>query len=261
MDGGSKTIDRVGSILRALEQGPREGMTSGQIAAATGFDKATTYRALVSLERTGLVDREVTSRRFRLGVYLFNLGAVAARRFSVLSHARETMKMLARETGDTVFLSVRNKFDAVCIDCVTGSYPIRAQTLTIGDSLPLGVSAAGVAILATMPDSEVRHAIQYNAVAISSFRSVRPEEIVAHVEQARAAGYARYLGQIVAGMGGVARAVRDAHGGCIAVLTVTALLDRLTDQRSRWIAGLLGDGAVEIERQARLVGNPLETVG
>lgn len=175
MDGGSKTIDRVGAILRALEAGPEEGLTSGQIAAATQFDKATAYRALISLSRIGLLDRDVESRRFRLGAYLFSLGAVAARRFSVLGHARQVVSAIATETGDTAFLSVRNKFDSVCIDCATGSYPIRAQTLTVGESVPLGVSTAGVAMLSTMSEDEVRHAIQFNAIAIAKFKTVRPE--------------------------------------------------------------------------------------
>ncbi len=260
MEGGSKTIDRVGSILHALEHGPEDGMTSGQIASATGFDKATAYRALISLTGTGLIDRDAESRRFRLGVYLFNLGAIAARRFSVLAHAREVVAYIARETGDTVFLSVRNRYDSVCIDCATGSYPIKAQTLTVGESVPLGVSTGGVAMLATMSDTEVRHAVQFNAIEISKFHSVRPDTIYAHVAEARERGFAHYAGQVIAGMGGIARPICDSKGRGIAVISVTALLDRLTASRLRLIDDLLKTGIEEVERRVLLVGNGLERV-
>ena len=260
MEGGSKTIDRVGAILTALEQGPEDGMSTGQIAAATGFDKATAYRALTSLTRIGLIDRDIESRRFRLGVYLFNLGAIAARRFSVLAHAREVVAQIARDTGDTVFLSVRNRYDSVCIDCATGSYPIKAQTLTVGESVPLGVSTGGVAMLATMSDSEVRHAVQYNALAIGKFHSVRPDDIYAHVLEARERGYAHYAGQVIAGMGGVARPIRSPQGHGIAVISVTALLDRLTPSRVRLIDDLLREGIEKVEQRAMLIGNQLETL-
>lgn len=261
MEVGSKTIDRVGEIMRALEEGPEDGMSSGQIATATGFDKATAYRALVSLARIGFVDRDLSTRRFRIGVYLFKLGAVAARRFSVLSHAREVAGRIATETGDTVFLSVRNKYDSVCVDCATGSYPIKAQTLTVGESVPLGVSAGGVAMLATMTDEEVRHALQYNAINVAKLRNIRPEQMYAHVEAARRQGYAHYAGHVVAGMGAVARAIRDGHGRGVAVLSVTALLDRLSESRVSYVDELLKAGIAEIEQRAKLVGGQLTSLG
>lgn len=260
MDGGSKTIERVKDILHALEVGPNEGLSAAEVAATTGFDKATAYRALVSLSRIGLVDRDMQTRRFRLGIYLFNLGAVVAKRFSLLAHARQEVMGIARETGDTVFLSVRNKYDSVCIDCATGGYPIKAQTLTVGESVPLGVSAGGVAMLATMPDEEVRRAIQFNAIEIGKFRSVRPEQVYEHVESARINGYAHYAGHVVAGMGAVARAIRDSTGTGVAVISVTALLDRLGDQRVRFIDSLLKAAVDEIERRAMLLGNRLESL-
>lgn len=260
MDGGSKTIDRVGAILKALEEGPEEGMTSGQIATATGFDKATAYRALLSLVGIGLLDRDKDTRRFRLGAYLFSLGAVAARRFSVLAHARQVISAIAKETGDTAFLSVRNKYDSVCIDCATGSYPIRAQTLSVGESMPLGVSTAGVAMLSTMTDDEVRHAVQFNAIAIAKFKRVRPDQIYEHVGRARELGYSLYSGQIVAGMAGLGRPIRAADGRGVAVISVTAVLDRMGEARVRLINDMLKQAIDEIERRALLIGSQLETL-
>lgn len=260
MEGGSKTIDRVGAILRALENGPEDGMTSGQIATATGFDKATAYRALVSLAGIGLLDRDAQSRRFRLGAYLFSLGAVAARRFSVLAHARQVLSTIAKETGDTVFLSVRNRYDSVCIDSAIGSYPIRAQTLSVGESVPLGVSTAGVAMLSTMDDDEVRHAVQFNAVAIAKFKTIKPEQIYEHVARARELGYSLYSGQIVAGMAGLGRPIRAANGRGLAVISVTALLDRMQEGRVAMIDHLLKDAIAEIEKRVLLIGGQLETI-
>lgn len=259
MDIGSKTIARVGKILRILQDGPSEGMSSTEIAEAAGFSKATAYRALISMVNIGLVDRDSRRRKFRLGVYLFNLGAVAARRFSVLSHAREAIAEIARETGDTVFLSVRSRFESVCIDCALGSYPIRAQTLSVGESIPLGVSTAGVAMLSTMSNDEVRHALQFNAMAISRFARVRPEQILSHVDEGRRLGYSLYAGQVIAGMAGIARPICDLQGRALAVITVTSLLERMNESRIKMINDLLKRKVAEIEDRALLVGNRLET--
>jgi DNA-binding IclR family transcriptional regulator len=115
-------------------------------------------------------------------------------------------------------------------------------------------------MLATMPDDDVRHAIQFNAIKIGSFRSVRPEQVYEHVEMARKDGYAHYAGHVVAGMGAVARAIRDSSGKGVAVISVTALLDRLNPQRVKFIDGLLQTAVTEIERRALLLGNRLESL-
>jgi DNA-binding IclR family transcriptional regulator len=253
MRGGSKSIERVGAIMRALENGPEDGMSTGEIAEAVGFDRATTHRAIVSLERIGFVDRNPSSRTVRLGIYMFSLGAKTARRFSVLSHAREVTAKLAEQTGDTVFLHVRNKFDCVCIDRRSGSFPIKAQTLSVGESIPLGVSTAGVAILATMSDDDVRHAVQFNAIPISEFHRVKPHDIYEHVSETRRRGYAKYFGHIIAGMGAIGYAIRDARGVALAAISISAIIDRLTDERIQLLAGLLKTSVEEIERRAALV--------
>lgn len=253
MGGGSKSIERIGHIMRALEQGPEEGMSTAEIADATGFDRATTHRAIVSLERIGFVDRDPRSRTVRLGIYMFSLGAKTARRFSVLAHAREAVAELADHTGDTVFLAVRNKYDSVCIDRRSGNFPLKAQTLSVGDSLPLGVSAGGLAILAAMTDEDIRHVVQYNAVKISEFHRVKPQEIYAHVQTTRQRGYAIYLGHIVSGMGAVGCAIRDSQGRPLAAISVSAILDRLTEERVKSIAESIGNAVKAIEQRAVLV--------
>lgn len=251
--GGSKTIERVGAILAALETAPVEGLTTAEIAAIVKFDRATTYRALVSMDVIGLVDRDVDAKRFRLGGYLFRLGAKTASRFSVLTIAREALTEIAREFEDTAVLAVPNKFDSVCIARVSGSYPIKAQTLAVGDRLPLGVSAGGLAILSTMDDVQVRRAIQYNTKEIATFHRVKPDELYQMVRTVRTQGYASYLGKIVSGMGAIALPIRGAKGRALGSLSVAAILDRLKPDRVQQIVEFISELLVGIEARASLV--------
>ncbi len=77
----------------------------------------------------------------------------------------------------------------------------------MGESLPLGVGAAGVVILAIISDEEGSHAMQFNAIGIAQFRRVRPLEILQDVSEAQHRGYTIYSGQIVTGMGATELAV------------------------------------------------------
>lgn len=180
----------------------RRGTDHGADRRVTGIDRATVHRAIVSLERIGFVDRDPRSRSVRLGTYLFSLGAKTARRFSTLSHAREVVTRVAEQTGDTSFLTVRNKYDGVCIDICSGGYPLKAQTLSIGESLPLGVSSGGLAILAAMSDADRKHVIQYNTIKINEFHRVKPQDLYQHVEETRQRGYSIYCWHIVASRSG-----------------------------------------------------------
>jgi len=230
-------------------------MTIAEIAAAIHVDRTTVRRAVLSLGHIGLIDRDPRSTSYRLGTYLFSLGAKTARRFDTLTHAREAVRRLAEETGDTVFLTIRNKYDVVCIDRRSGNYPLKAQTVSIGESLPLGVSSAGLAILATMKDEDVRHVVQYNAIKISDFHRVRPQEIPGHVHETRKRGYAFYRGHIVAGMGALGFAIKDSRGEALAAISVSAVLDRLTEARVQALVEMFVSAVEEIESRSALVSH------
>ena len=60
-------------------------------------------------------------------------------------------------------------------------------------------------------------------------------------------------------MAGLGRPIRDIHGRGIAVISVTALIDRMSEGRVRMIDGLLQEAITDIEQRALLIGNRLET--
>jgi DNA-binding IclR family transcriptional regulator len=51
---------------------------------------------------------------------------------------------------------VRTGNDTLCVDRRIGSYPIQVLSIEVGARRPLGVSSAGVAILAAMPTPETQ---------------------------------------------------------------------------------------------------------
>src|SRR5690625_2180530 len=148
-----KTIDRVAVILNCLALGPQESSRLSDIAVCSGLGKTTTHRLLAALVSVGFVDRG-ESKLYRLGYRLFALGS-NARRFDLANLARPALLRLAAETEDTVFLSIRDGEEALCLDRCTGAYPIRTLTLNVGDRRPLGVGAGSLALLAFQPQQEV----------------------------------------------------------------------------------------------------------
>jgi DNA-binding IclR family transcriptional regulator len=103
-----------------------------------------------------------------------------------------------------------------------------------------------------MRDEDVRHAMEFNAVRINQFHRVEPHEILQHVSETQRRHYSKYSGHIVAGMGAIGLAVRDAHGTAQASLSISAIVDRLNEEGTRFLADLLKQSVDEIEQKAVL---------
>ncbi|MGN6126876.1 MAG: IclR family transcriptional regulator, partial [Humibacter sp.] len=148
---GAQVVSRVSRVLRVVSEHPR-GVSATAVAHAAGLTRPTAHRLLASLAAEGFVDHDPGTARWFLGPELYLLGAVAANRFDVTDAARESVRALAGETGESAFLSVRRGAETVCLVREEGSFPIRSFVLYEGARFPLGVASAGLAVLSYLPD-------------------------------------------------------------------------------------------------------------
>ncbi len=148
---GIQVISRAASILRTLERKP-DGMSLGEIAVEVELPRSTVQRIVDALDRENLVLASSTAHGVRLGPAILRLAA--ATRFEIGRIARETMESLARETGETVDLSVADDDKAVFVDQVAGTQRLLAVS-AVGGSFPLHCSANGKAFLAAFGEAHL----------------------------------------------------------------------------------------------------------
>ncbi|MCC5978629.1 MAG: IclR family transcriptional regulator [Salinarimonas sp.] len=240
-----KTIGRAAMVLKALAAGPGFGSRLTDIATATGLGKATAHRLLGALADVGFVDFDDQEKLYRLGYALFALGA-SARAFHVVDLARSSLVRLAAETGDTVYLSVRDGDEALCVDRRTGSFPIRTLTLDVGDRRPLGIGAGSLALLAFENEAEIERVIRANAPARRNYAAFDDARLRALIAQAREQGYAFNDGNIVSAMGAVGVPVMDEAGRVLAALSIAAIRERFDGRRQAQLVSLLQAEAREL---------------
>jgi DNA-binding IclR family transcriptional regulator len=145
-----QVIERAGAILRALQRHPN-GLSLGEIAAEVDLPRSTVQRIVDALDREAIViAASASTHGVRLGPALIALGA--ATRFEIADMARPTLERLAKETNETVDLSIFDQQKAIFIDQVTGNQRLRAVS-AIGVAFPLHCTANGKAILAATPAS------------------------------------------------------------------------------------------------------------
>ncbi|PRX64076.1 IclR family transcriptional regulator [Nonomuraea fuscirosea] len=255
-----QSIERAAAILEAVAAGDGHGRRLIDIAADTGLRKATAHRILGTLAQVGLVEQDERTSRFSLGLRLFSLGMAAANRYGLADLASECMLRLAERTHDTVYLTIRSGYEAVCVDRVTGGFPIKTLSLNVGDRRPLGVGAGNLAMLAGLPDDEIRTIVAANAPQYPHFGKLDSATIMAVVEESRELGYAFNDRLILAGMRAVGVPVLGHDGRPVAALSVAAITERMSPARRADIVAWLAEEAKALnERLREAIGKVTES--
>ena len=226
-----QSIERAAAILTSLAAGGGNGRRLMDIAAETGLQKSTAHRILGTLIAAGLVEQDDDSGQFHLGLRLFALGVSASNRYGLVDLAGDAMRRLADRTADTVYLSIRSGNEAVCVDRVSGSYPIKTLTLHPGDRRPLGVGAGSLAILAWQPDPEIRRIIEANSPLLARHVNFDAATLLELAATSRRDGYAFNDRMLIPGMCAVGVPIHGQDGRPVAALSVAAIESRMQASR------------------------------
>lgn len=238
-EGRPHVIGRVAALLRAIAATEPDGASTSDLARAAGLARPTAHRLLTSLAEEGLVDRDNRTGRWSLGAELYLLGSQAAGRYDITDNARDILRDLARETGESAFLSARRGDETVCIASEEGSFPLRSHVLHVGLRLPLGVASAGLVILSHLPDREITEYFARHDLTGNWGEQHSRDHIETRIAQTRLTGYCINPGLLVNGSWGMGAAVFDAADQPAWALSLTGVESRFPPERRGELGELL----------------------
>jgi DNA-binding IclR family transcriptional regulator len=242
---GAQTLRRGLSILKLLARYQPAGLRISDIGRRLGLTKATAVRLTQALVDERFVIHDAATRCYRLGPETFAVGLAAEPGYALQRLATASLRALALETGDWVFFSVVQGFEAICISRETGDMPIPPDALRLGDRHPLGVGAGGLAILASLPDDEVETALRVNGRYIDEHF---PKSSVAVIRQlvgeTRERGYSIIPGIVAPGYWALGVPLLQADGRPVAAIVLVASESRLHPTRR----AVLGERMLRIGR-------------
>ncbi|AIO30583.1 hypothetical protein WT72_30745 [Burkholderia pseudomultivorans] len=252
-----RAIGRAFQVLRILALGGERGVRLTDVVAYSGLSHPTVHRILQTLISEGVGEQDVATRRYRVGPEISLLGLSRPANFPVRTAAEPYLAALANEIGDTTFLTIRAGWDSVAIERKTGSYPIKVLAIDVGTRRPLGVSIAGVMLLASMPREEADHICDMNAARLPP-DGPSMDIIRARVEAARRDGYAYSEEGVLHGTRALSVPVFDEDGKTVAVIAVAAMAERLAElelprivKAMRTKAALITKRLTEMQRAGR----------
>jgi DNA-binding IclR family transcriptional regulator len=232
-------------MLWVLARGDNEGLALGAIVQLSGFGKGTTHRLLAALVEAGFAFQDPVTRRYRLGAGLTLLARIGQRQ-DVAAAATPHLQRIARQTSDTVYVSVREGPTAVCVGREIGAFPIRTLSLSLGDRRPLGVGSGSLALLAFLPDDQVELALRHNETWFREFEGYDVAYVRKAIAKSRRDRFAFVDGRIVAGMNALAVPVYDKAGNVVAALSLAAITDRVSGDRIADLVKILRKEAVRL---------------
>lgn len=181
-----QVLARAADIFRALQAYPA-GLTQTEISEQIGLSRSTVSRLVLALEAEGFLSATGPRGRYRLGPEFIRMAAAARR--SAWQELHPLIAELSAGIGETVDLSVLERDRAVFVDQVVSDNRLQAVS-SVGDAFPLHASANGKALLASMPEPDVRRIMSGSLERFTPNTIVEPADLERELEQIRKTGIA-----------------------------------------------------------------------
>ena len=235
---GVQSVSRTITLLREVAHLNDKGARLSVLSKSSGLNLSTTHRLLSVLTAEGLITHDTKSKRYHLGLELYRLG-INAYQYAVRDLFRGSLEKIERETGDAVFLLIRSGNDALCIDRVEGSYPIKTILVDVGSRRPLGIGAGSLALIAFLPEEECEAIISSNAPRYGHYKNITAPSIRSLAAEARERGYTISRGLFHEGVISLGIPVINGNGEVLAGITVSAIARRMDSRRREEIFQLV----------------------
>lgn len=236
-DDSDKRLSSVANAIRLLKAFSDDDYEIGitQLARQLQLAKSTVHRLASTLIEAGMLEQNADSGRYRLGLAVFELGALVRRRMDYSTEARPYLMKLREQSGETVHLAIRDEAAIVYIKIVYINYLESRQAIRMSTELgmrkPAHCTAEGKALLAFQSEEVVGRLIDGGLVARTPKATTAPAVLRKELAAVRSRGYATDDEECELGMRCIAAPVRDHGGAVIAAVGVAGPTQRLTKKK------------------------------
>lgn len=241
-----KTLLKGLAVLEALADMQGQARIIDDVAARTGLTRSNAHRTLQTLMHAGYVERDPADGSYRSTLKMFALGVRQQGQLDVRKIAPAFMAELAKDTGETIHLSILDGSDVIYIDKIDSVQPIRAYSM-VGGRAPAHAVATGKALLAAQRDSMV-DSLPAQLERFTSTTIVDRERLKDELAKVARVGYAINRGEWREGVGGLASPIFNGFDRPIAALGISGPLDRLSIARMEEFAPQVVAAAAGLSR-------------
>jgi IclR family transcriptional regulator, KDG regulon repressor len=244
-----KSVDKAFDVLEHFCH-DNPDFTLNELARKLRVSKGTVHRILITAQKRGFIEQNPETKKYQLGMKVFELGSVVAKRMDLRSEALPVLKKLSELTGETSYILVRSGDEAVGVERVEGHNYLRMLFLEVGKRMPLYIGAGPKVLLAYMDDQEIENIIDRGRIdKWTDYTITDPAKIRDDIKKIREAGYAISKEDVTVGAAAVGAPIRNASGKVIAAVSIAGASIRYQDEMLQSLIDVTRSAGMEISRR------------
>lgn len=241
-----QSVDRAVAILNALAASEGHlGVT--ELSNQLDLHKSTVHRLLVSLKQGELVERDASSRKYRLGIRLVELGYAWLNSRGLPQVALPYLHYLADKVEEITYLAVLDG-DRV-LNVLQVPAPHLVQSVSWLGAVSLHSTSTGKIFLAQMSEDDLNLFLSKGLPAKTDKTITSADELRAELDQVRERGFATSLEEDQEGINAVAVPVKQADGTVIAAIGTVGPSYRFTPEKAMSVPAIMVGLAREVAQR------------
>lgn len=217
---------------------PRQSIA--EVAVASGLDRATARRCLLTLAHQGYADWD--GKFFTLTPRVLRLGTACLATMPLPQIVQPFLDALSDQIGESSSVSILDGNEIVYV-ARAAQQKVMSIALMPGSRLPAHCTSMGRVLLAALPEAEARALLGPGPLEARTERTLTdPEAVMTRLAEVRAAGHALNDQEIETGLRSIAVPVQDARGRVVAAMNIGVSAARATpdEMRARFLPALQG---------------------
>jgi DNA-binding IclR family transcriptional regulator len=245
-----RAVERALDVLMCFTSHTPE-LTMTQISEMVGINKSTIHRLLATLEGKRFVERDPVTGVYRPGIRLLQMAFLTLEHNDLRRLATPFLHTLCDQHRENVNLSVLDDADVIYLTVIESPQRVKLAAAP-GQRLPAFCTASGKAILAFLPEENVRHLLEHGMPRYTKNSITSLDAFFEDMSQTRQRGYAISEQEFEEGINALAAPICNPP---IASVSIAGPAYRLTWERMIEIGPSLVSVANNIAREVELAGN------
>ncbi len=217
----------------------RQHIGLSEFVKLSGLSKATVFRHLTALEKSGFIKKEQESKKYQLGYKPMELAYLVKKQTKLRDVVLPYMKKLKEITDETVSLQIEDKGRGICIERIDSSSTL-VYLPPIGSREYLHAGASRKVLLSFLHDERIEEIIAEGLPSIVNNTVTEYEQLWREIKDIRKKGYALSEGEHLDGVAAIAAPIRKGNGTVLASLSIVGPSFRIgEEQKKRFLPYLL----------------------
>lgn len=184
-----QSAERIFQVMEMLAENGEMGLM--EISAALDLHKSTVHRLLMSLVYMGYAKQDETTQKYMLSYKIVNMAGKILDRMDILQVAKPYLERLSDLSGEAVHLVQREGNHILYIYKIEAKVGTIRMVSHVGMIHPMYCSGVGKAIMATLPEREVKQIWNESVIEKKTDKTVTDyDEMQKLLEEVRENGYA-----------------------------------------------------------------------